>query len=648
MKRILIVAPVGSSMHLPVEQEVARGAVSADTQVVLRHLQGVPESIYVSSEEVFLPRLVEAVTAGEQDGFDAVGISCCSDPGLEQCRAAVDVPVSAPFEAVSKLLPAIGKISILYSSVPPNEGEAELAGEDWIPPLIGRYGCGGGFGPSFAVPVRRPVHDFRTVGATAEGRALIAAMSEAMDGVGAELAGAAVRQGATAVFPCSTYWSGMLGELRDRLPIAVLDPLEELARYLELLADARRSVGRSRLMFAHPVAQVPVLDGTATRFVNFDYAASAPPLASVDRAVSAAMATYASIHRGPSHLSRVSTAAYERARETVALSTGAREDDVVVFTRNTTDALTLLATCVPGRVVHLDVEHHANLLPWRRGEFTVVPARETLAQSLSSLARELERAPAALLSVAGASNVTGECPPLDALVELAHGYGARLAVDAAQLAPHRAIEISATGVDYLACSGHKLYAPYGTGVLIGRPDWLDAADPHQPGGGAVLSVSADGVEWKASPDRHEGGTPNLAGAVAIAAAFETLHSIGFDAIVAHELELYGRLLDGLAELGVETLRIWPEQDSLVGVASFNVPGYRAHVVAAYLSAEHGIGVRSGRFCAHPLLSRFGLGDAGAVRASIGLGTNAGDVELLLSALQRLIEQGPRRDYALSA
>ena len=240
--------------------------------------------------------------------------------------------------------------------------------------------------------------------------------------------------------------------------------------------------------------------------------------------------------------------------------------------------------------------------------------------------------------------MTGECPPITAIATLAHLNGARLAVDGAQLAPHRRIDLAETGIDYLACSGHKLYAPYGGGALIGRPDWLDAAPPHLPGGGAVINVSLDRVDWKRSPARHEGGTPNLAGAVALGAAFEALCGLGFGAIREHEMALYDQLLTGLSSLGIEVLRIWPDHDDLVAVASFNVPGYRADLVAAYLSAEHGIGVRGGKFCAHPLLDRFELGDGGAVRASIGLGTSREDVEVLLAALEALINDGPRWRY----
>jgi selenocysteine lyase/cysteine desulfurase len=252
-----------------------------------------------------------------------------------------------------------------------------------------------------------------------------------------------------------------------------------------------------------------------------------------------------------------------------------------------------------------------------------------------------------LLTVTGASNVTGECPPLAELARLAHRHSVRLAVDGAQLAPHRPVDLAATGIDYFACSGHKLYAPYGAGVLIGRRDWLDAASPHQPGGGAVVNVTLDAVEWKQSPARHEGGTPNLVGAVSLGAAVEALERLGFGAIISHEQDLYGRLLAGLDRLGIEPLQIWPSHTDRVAVASFNVPGYRADLVAACLSAEHGISVRGGKFCAHPLLARFGLADVGAVRASIGLGTSGDDVDALLGALESLIVDGPAWKYTAS-
>ena len=183
-------------------------------------------------------------------------------------------------------------------------------------------------------------------------------------------------------------------------------------------------------------------------------------------------------------------------------------------------------------------------------------------------------------------------------------------VDGAQLVPHRRVSLAESGIDYLAFSGHKLYAPYGAGALVGRRDWLESAPPYLAGGGAVREVRLGRTEWADAPARHEAGTPNVLGAVALAAACTTLAALGPDAVSAHERALVGRLTEGLAAIdGVRIFRLWPAdgesaEPDRVGVVTFAVDGYPAALVAQYLSAEHGVGVRDGRFCAHPLLARF--------------------------------------------
>lgn len=400
---------------------------------------------------------------------------------------------------------------------------------------------------------------------------------------------------------------------------------------------------------------VPLASGAAVRYANFDYAASAPALRRVRDAVAVALDEYASVHRGAGYLSQRSTARYEGARATVAQFLGARDDDHVIFTANTTDSLNLLAACVPGDVVVLDVEHHANLLPWQRrggaqqepGGVRVVTAPLSIEGVLAALEAELASRPAALLSVTGASNVTGEVLPIRRLAALAHRYGARICVDAAQLAPHRPIDIKGAGIDYLALSGHKLYAPFGAGVLIGRADWLDEAPPHRFGGGATHEVIGRPVyrdvrvAWQSGPARHEGGSPNVLGAVALAAAVTALAEIGA-AAVDHERRLTERLTAGLSEIApVRLLRIWTDSTDRVPVVAFSVDGFPPRQVAEYLSAEHGIGVRDGKFCAHPVLSRIGHPD-GAVRASLGLGTRDDDVRRLVTAVRQLAAGGARR------
>ncbi|GAB2822462.1 aminotransferase class V-fold PLP-dependent enzyme [Actinocorallia aurea] len=381
-------------------------------------------------------------------------------------------------------------------------------------------------------------------------------------------------------------------------------------------------------------APVPVRDGF-TGYANFDYAASAPCLQAVADAVTQALPYYSSVHRGAGYASQVTTRAYEEARETVREFLGGPQS--VIFTRNTTDAFNLLARAVPQgtSVVVFSSEHHATQLPWRRAVRLPIPA--TPAEALAAAEDALRACPQGprLLVVTAASNVTGELWPIRELAAVAHRCGARIAIDAAQLAPHRPFD--ASPYDYVALSGHKLYAPFGAGVLAGRADWLRAADPYLRGGGATRCVTPEGgVSWAAEPEqRHEAGTPNVLGAIAIAEACRALTD--WQGIVAEEERLLARLRDGLAALpAVRELSLWGPNHPRVGIVSFTVDGHSAREVAEYLSDVHGIGVRDGKFCAHPLVAALtGATDTTAVRASFGLGTTEAHIDRLLAALTAL-------------
>lgn len=400
---------------------------------------------------------------------------------------------------------------------------------------------------------------------------------------------------------------------------------------------------------------VPLVPDGTGRFVHLDYAASAPALRRVADRIEQFLPWYSSVHRGAGFTSTVSSEALAASRRTVEKFVRARHDDVVVFTRNTTDALNLLFAAIPSgtEVFTLDLEHHANLLPWRRGSVHHLPTPARLADVPARFDDALSRAPArhALVSVTGASNVTGELLPVAEIAEVAHRHGARLALDAAQLAPHRRIDVVGWAVDYVAFSGHKLYAPYGAGVLVGRRDWLDAAPPHLAGGGAVGNVTGTTVDWLPSPARHEGGTPNVIGAIALAAACEALDGIGFARIEAHDEALTERLLAGLGELPVRVLSAFDAADRL-GIVTIALDGVSlgAAEAAAALSAEHGIATRDGAFCAHPLMRRLsGVGGdepvPNALRVSVGLGSTLDDIDLFLDALRRLLSDGGRARYA---
>ena len=419
---------------------------------------------------------------------------------------------------------------------------------------------------------------------------------------------------------------------------------------------------------ADPVAEligsgqlVPCLDGVDRPAVELDQAASTQALPEAAARVAEFLPWYSSVHRGAGFRSRQATAAYEDARRAV-LSFAGRDpdgDDVAVLCRNTTEAVNHLAyrlRLAPSDVVVTTVvEHHANLLPWGRvAERRYVECATDGTFTLQDVEAALDAGPKpALLAVTGASNVTGWLPPIDAIIESAHLRGIPVAVDAAQLAPHRPLP---TKADYLAFSGHKLYAPFGSGALIGPRSTFETGDPFLAGGGAVDLVGLDEVVWTAPPDREEAGSPNVIGAVALHAAIDALEAIGWERIAAHEHALADRLRQGLAAIeGVHLLG--PAVDSgieTLPVAAFTIEGMHHALVAARLSAEYGIAVRHGCFCAHPYVVRLlGLGDVavdayrnevlsgdhrnvpGAVRASAGLGTSGEEIDTLLAAVADL-------------
>ncbi len=405
---------------------------------------------------------------------------------------------------------------------------------------------------------------------------------------------------------------------------------------------------------------VPLADGRQVRPVHADYAATTHALEAVHAVLERFWPWYGSAHRGAGFASSVTTELLEACRASVANFVAARPDDLVIFTRHTSDAIGLLAHALPAvtDVVSFASEHHANLLPWRR-----FPGHRLLPvqRSRDALLRAAEQAlasctgPRRLLAVAGASNVTGELLPLAELAAIAHAHGARIFVDAAQLAPHRAVATARDGLDYVAFSGHKLYAPLGAGALVGRGDWLDEGPPYLPAGGAAAIVDGRTASFRSGPARHEGGTANIAGILGLAAACEALEGVGFGRIREHEARLLAALDAGLRRIeGVTLLRVFDDDGERTATVAFRVGGLPAALVASYLAGEHGISVRDGAFCAHTLLRALepareasACGEVpSAVRASFGVGSTLSDVQRLLTALDELVTQGPRARYAV--
>ncbi|RPK86315.1 MULTISPECIES: aminotransferase class V-fold PLP-dependent enzyme [Streptomyces] len=418
---------------------------------------------------------------------------------------------------------------------------------------------------------------------------------------------------------------------------------------------------------------VPLVTGGEVTYAPLDYAASAPALQRVWDDVAAYAPYYGSVHRGAGYLSQLSTDLFENSRRTVADFLGCRAEDQVVFTRSTTDSLNLLAAAIPAdcQVFVYETEHHASLLPWRDAQVTYLNAPRTPAQAVETLERALaDRDPygPALVCVTGASNVTGELWPVKELAAAAHAHGARIVLDAAQLAPHHPVDIAELDVDWVAFSGHKLYAPFGSGVLAGRADWLQAAEPYLAGGGASRKVArrADGgvdVDWHTTAARHEAGSPNVIGVYSIASACRALTEAGFDGLVAREQELVSRVGKGLAEVPeVQVLSLFGDDAPRVGVISFVVRGWNSSHFAAALSAEYGIGVRDGLFCAHPLVRTLlgsdprdpgecgapeaepGERSLNAIRVSFGAGTPDEHIDRFLRAVSELVREGARWNY----
>ena len=409
---------------------------------------------------------------------------------------------------------------------------------------------------------------------------------------------------------------------------------------------------------------VPCVDGSERPYLSLDAAASTSALPAVVERVNEFLPWYSSVHRGAGYKSQVSTADYEHARA-AALDFAGRgdRDDVAVICRNTTEAINHLAYRLrldsDATVVMTVAEHHANLLPWTRLDVhrRYVECGPSGTFTVDDVVEVLDSGPAPrLLAITGATYVTGWIPPIEEIVDAAHASSVEVLVDAAQLAPHRPLPATA---DHLAWSGHKMYAPYGAGVLIGpRVAFVDG-DPFLAGGGAVDLVDLDEVIWTDPPEREEAGSPNVIGAVALGAAISELQSFGWDAIIAHEQELAERLRSGLAATPRVRL-LGPALDvQTLAVAAFEIEDVPHALVAARLSAEFGIGVRHGCFCAHPYLMRLldlprdivdqyrddvRRGDRrrlpGAVRASADLSTTTDDIDRLLAAVAIVADGSP--------
>ena len=445
-------------------------------------------------------------------------------------------------------------------------------------------------------------------------------------------------------------------------------------------AASRSSVISPRPRVVGMKTEVPLFDGKRVRYVNLDSAASTPAFVHVARAVENFLPWYSSVHRGAGYKSRLSTHLYEHAREVVLRFVSASAaSHVVVFVRNTTEALNLLAHRIslePGELILTTrLEHHSNLLPWYARAHEIIELTPDGCIDMADLERRLihHDGKVRLVTVSAASNVSGVISDLRRIARLAHAHGALVAADIAQLSPHRAVTMGAAGdperIDIMAFSGHKLYAPYGAGALVVPATFFAEGEPMLVGGGSACLVTREGIAWASGPDLEEAGSPNVIGVVALAAALEELMRYSMERVAIHERELtryaVRRLqrVPGLVSYGPSWQRFLEGKEDRLGVFTFNLEGHSYVKVAAVLANEWGVGVRSGCFCAHQYVAQLlGISDddsqearermvsglpvdlPGMVRASLGLASSRADVDRLVEGLQAIARGEIRATY----
>ena len=395
-------------------------------------------------------------------------------------------------------------------------------------------------------------------------------------------------------------------------------------------------------------ADFPILGQTVRGkpLVFLDSAASAQKPRAVIQAMSHAMETqYANVHRGLHWMSERTTDAYEGTRDAVARLLNAPSRDEIVFTRNTTEAINLVAHCYgrgimkPGQAVVIsEMEHHANIVPWQMlrdshgVELRVAPITAAGELDLVGLEALLADGRVGLVAVTHMSNVLGSVVPAERVAALAHAHGALVLFDGTQAVVHRRVDVQAIGADFYTWTGHKLYGPTGIGVLWARKALLEAMPPFLGGGDMIGSVSFERSTWAEVPHKFEAGTPPILEAVGLTAAIEYVEAIGFDAIAAHEAALTDH---ALARLGaVPGLRVLGTAQDRGSVFSFTLAGAHAHDVATLLDRQ-GIAVRAGNHCAEPLMRRLGVDST--ARASCGIYTTLDEIDTLADTLDRVRE-----------
>ncbi len=423
--------------------------------------------------------------------------------------------------------------------------------------------------------------------------------------------------------------------------------------------------------------QVPIKNGVMTPYINFDNAATTPPFISVVNRIVDFSQWYSSIHRGTGYKSKASSEIYDSSRNSVLDFVGGSPDkDCVIYVKNTTEAINKLSNMYKdiyggGVILSTSMEHHSNDLPWRN-KFRVdyIDINKAGRLNMDDLERKLSyyRKNVRLVTVTGASNVTGFKNPIYHIARMAHKYGAKILVDGAQLVPHSSIDMkphcSPEHIDYLVFSAHKMYAPFGIGVLIGPKETFEKCPPDYKGGGTVDLVTHDYVKWAKLPDKEEAGTPNVMGVAALMESINILSSIGMEHVDEYERRLTEYAVNSLYNIPDIDLCCTAEKSlDKVSIIPFNIKGLHHSQTARILSDEAGIGVRSGCFCAHPYVQRLlnvshkqmeerKKGNLknypGFVRVSFGMYNTFDEIDVLALMLKNIVSNKDRyiKEYPL--
>jgi len=418
-------------------------------------------------------------------------------------------------------------------------------------------------------------------------------------------------------------------------------------------------------------------------YVNLDNAATTPPLKEVEEGLSKYMTSYGSVHRGAGKKSKISTDVYENSREVIKSFVNAPSDSYVLFTNNTTGAINTAAyffSFLKGKVAVSSIEHSSSWLPWIKtegikalggqqntfGEMDSVneqiqylgrhqvlqyDVNENFEFDLNTIENILKKNHIKVLVLTASSNITGYCPNIKKIGTLAHKYGVYFLVDACQFLQHHKLDMKEMGIDFLAASGHKFYAPYGGGFLIGPKNFLDSFLPYQIGGGNLPYITKTGEFLRYRNQlAHDPGTPNAIGAVTMAIALKQLSEIGINEINRYELNLVAKLFDALEKN--PKIEIFVSKEKLGTVIPFRIKNMNSNEVAERLNSEYGIGVRAGSFCAYHVIRKLiGIKNDNAIidavkngntktipaliRASISLCNSETDIDRLVNAINKI-------------